>query len=390
LSAGIIDEQLPVIPLKRISPSRYEQLQLCALREIWTAAQSPNLLPRNPVAILGSVAHQLLEEAGRSGAGGTLDPVRRWEQLVEKENQELRNSWFEANLSPLSASARTYEVLKIRACKRASDILTTLRTRGRGISAALGTGFELWVESRDKAVGGWIDSARRGKDGIVLSDFKSGALLEKPGGMQKKEIKESHSKQLKLYAALYLHTYGTWPKIIQIVPLSGRALEIPFTHDECIQLLRDASDRLKVINARISAHGVASSETLANASPESCRFCSYRPACKVYRNARKDGARAGGWPTDSFGQVWDLNTLKDGRVNLRLSGDDGVEHTLRALDSDSKRNPALKEIRRGDYVGIFNARISANASEFSEVQNTVLYKFAGSASFKQMSQTPHR
>jgi hypothetical protein len=65
--------------------------------------------------------------------------------------------------------------------------------RRGGASAALGTGFELWVESRDKAVGGWIDSARRSKDGIVLSDFKSGEVLEKPGGMQKKEIKKGHS-----------------------------------------------------------------------------------------------------------------------------------------------------------------------------------------------------
>jgi hypothetical protein len=377
LKPGVIDEPLPLVPLKRISPSRYAQLKACALREIWTAGGSPIFVPRNPAALLGTIAHHLLKDAGQNAANKVFDAERRWGQLVDGMNQELKKSWLEAVLSPLETSAAAYEVLKIRTCVRASQISSTRKKRGSGLGIIPGTGFELWVESQDKSIGGWIDAARRTKDGIVLTDFKSGDVLARPQGILQKELKESHRTQLKLYAALYFQTYRIWPNTIQIAPLTGTALEVPFTQKECSRLIDEAATTFTSVNSLISTGTPAVYEGFATPSPQNCRFCSFRPACPEYRKARKSGEPANGWPIDSFGTVWDINVLHRGDVNLRVAGDSGEKHTFRALSSNSKRHPALQTIQRGDVVGIFNAFVSSNGKEFSEGMQTVLYKLTG-------------
>jgi hypothetical protein len=337
------------------------------------------LLPRNPLAILGTIVHQLLKESGQSAVKGGFDPQRRWEQLVAETNQKLKESSLETVLFPLETSARMYEVLRIRACTRAGQISSAAKERGLSAAGVPGTGFELWVESKDKSVGGWIDSARRTRDGMALSDFKSGEVLEQIDGIPRKKLKESHCIQLKLYASLYFQSYGIWPTTIQIVPLAGPKLEVPFTHEECSQLLEEAALTLKSLNSRISGGAASAYEAFASPSSVNCRFCSYRPACPKYREARERDGQTNGWPADAFGKVWDINILQDSRVNLRVAGGRGEQFTLRALSSISKRHPALQAIQRGDQVGIFNARASSNHAEFSEGALTVLYKFEGAA-----------
>ena len=375
MKPGAIDKPPPLVPLKRISPSRYAQLKTCALREIWTAGGSLIFLPRNPAALLGTIAHQLLKDAGHYAGNKAFDAARRWEQLVDGMNQELKKSWLEAVVSPLETSAPTYEVLKIRTCMRAGQISSSRRKRGSGRGIVPGTGFELWVESQDKSVGGWIDAARRTKDGIVLTDFKSGDVLERPQGILQKELKESHRIQLKLYAALYFQTYRIWPNTIQIAPLKGTTIEVPFTQKECSGLLDEATATFASINSLISTGTRSAYEDFATPSPQNCRFCSYRPACPEYRKARKRLEPANGWPIDAFGTVWDINVLRGGEVNLRVTDDSGEKYTFRAMSP--KRHPALQAIRRGDVVGIFNAFDSSNGKEFSEGILTVLYKLAG-------------
>ena len=373
MTAGLIKDLPSLKPLKRVSPSRYTQLRACALREIWTAGGSPRLLPRNPATILGTIAHDLLEEAAHRHLVDIYHPLGRWGELAEIANQALKHSWLEASLYPLEKSAKMYEVLKIRACARADQVSSAKQTASFS-KPVRGTGFEVWVESQDKIVGGWIDSARMVKGGIVLSDFKSGDVLERPQGIQQSQLKESHTVQLKLYAALYFETYKTWPIAIQVVPLSGARLDVPFTDEECGSLLEQASLVFRETNSRISAQSPSDYDSFANPSPSNCRFCAYRPACPRYRTEGRFNDAKSDWPADTFGKVWDINVLRNGQVNLRVSGDRGKGFTLRALSSDSNRHPALQMIQRGDQVGIFSARASTDRTEFAEGTLTTLYK----------------
>src|SRR5207247_1780191 len=132
------------------------------------------------------------------------------------------------------------------------------------------------------------------------------------------------------------------------------------------------TSKLKSLNAEVLSGVPAVHEALGTPSPNNCRFCSYRPACSAYRKTRGHGDQTNRWPTDAFGTVWDINTLQNCRINLRVFGDGAEQHTFRSLSS--MRHPALEMIQRGDHVGIFNARVSQNRVEFSEGPLTVLYK----------------
>lgn len=186
-------------------------------------------------------------------------------------------------------------------------------------------------------------------------------------------VKESYAVQLKLYAALYQQTFRVWPARLQVVPLTGATRDVPFTETECTETLAEASRVLKTLNARI-ADGPQRYADFANPSPLNCRFCTFRPACHAYQRAPKKANQK--WPLDAFGQVWDTNVLRDGRINLRITTDAGKNVIFRALSPS--RHPAVKTVQRGEQVGIFNARPSAGKVEFSEGAMTVLYKFAAS------------
>src|SRR5262245_19825417 len=97
MTPGILDRALHLVPVQRISPSRYEALRQCALREAWAAAGEPPLLPLPPAARLGTAIHQLLEEAGKGqlapGERGQIE--RRWEELVAEAETKMRASWLE-------------------------------------------------------------------------------------------------------------------------------------------------------------------------------------------------------------------------------------------------------------------------------------------------------
>lgn len=378
---GLIDEPPGLSPLRRIAPSRYGQLKACALREVWTAANVTPLLSRNPSALLGNIAHKIIEEAGQGCFQNTLQVEERWQELTAIKNQELEQSWLENSLNSLDASARMYGVLKIRTLARANEMLSSSNKHAGGyISAGTkgGTGFELWVESNDKTVGGRIDAAQKSKDGIVLRDFKSGEVLERPEGIAAGQLGENHCIQLRLYAVLYFQTYNLWPVSLQVVPLTGAALEVSFTQEQCVNLLEEASDTLRVNNSIVLNGLTTAYYALANPSSENCKFCSYRPACPKYREGAEQSVK-NSLPTDAFGQVLDINALRNGNINLRVSGRKGEKYTFRALNGRTRRHPAMQEIKRGDQVGIFNARPSADRSEFLETPTTVLYKFKSKA-----------
>lgn len=267
----------------------------------------------------------------------------------------------------------------MRACARAREISSAIKSRSMAKTGSTGIGFEIWVESKEKAVGGWIDAARATKDGIVLSDFKSGEVLDRDESIPQGQLKDSHCVQLRLYAALYSQTYGIWPRTIQIVPLAGAKLEIPFTEEQCTQVLQEAVATFRLLNTRITCNVPELVRTLGSPAPANCSFCPYRPACPAYRQVLQSAVEANRGPSDAFGRVWDINLLRDGRVNLRVAGEQRQEHIFRALSS--ARHPALETIRRGDHVGIFNARVSSNREEFSEAPSTVLYKLSGDAAY---------
>lgn len=372
MTPGIVESSYPLQPLQRISASRYALLRACELREIWSVSSFPRHLPRHPLAVLGVVAHQLLEEGGRGLIPEGLTVAQRWDQLAAAIDQEMSGSWIEAGIAPLQASAPFYEVVRTRTINRTVPFVSIARRRtGGGTFSKSGVGLEIWVESQDKAVGGRLDSARKVNGQLILSDFKSGDVLDQQSEAAELRVKESFAVQLKLYAALYQDTFHMWPAKLEVTPLSGPSFDVPFTVAECTALLDEARRLFTNLNARISA-APSAPELFASPSPNNCRFCSFRPACQLYQDVVRTNPESGRWPGDVFGEVWDMNLLRDGRMNLRIMSNHGNTRIVRSLSPS--RHPALKAIQRGDHVGVFNVHSAAAGADLSEGPLTTIFK----------------
>jgi hypothetical protein len=363
-------------PLQSVSPSRFLGLLRCPLQGVRASLNSLQLLPVTPSARLGTAAHALLEEAGRGQTGNTdteaLD--RRWTTLVAKTESEMRESWLERHLVPLQGSVAKYEVRRIQVRERAREIADGCHAHGLGAAGAAGRyGYELFVSSADGAIRGRIDAALPSPEGPVLRDYKTGNIWEDsevPGGV----IKAAYEVQLRLYAALYAASTGTWPARLEIVPGDGPPVSVEVRVDECLRLVEEAKALLARVNKTISELGSASAEleaALGRPDAETCRFCASRPACSPYLQ-KAPGPGQDGWPMDVTGRLIALKVLGNGRMLLTLEASAGLVHVSGL--GQPPRHPALVNAAPGIRLGIYNLRALGSGSTFGESQLTTIYR----------------
>jgi len=70
-----------------------------------------------------------------------------------------------------------------------------------------------------------------------------------------------------LYAALYRLTFGVWPVRLEVVPLQGAPLAVPYDTEEAYGLLADAVAFLQDANRRIAEVEIGRGQTTGLASP---------------------------------------------------------------------------------------------------------------------------
>lgn len=217
---GRLPAPCPLKPLKRISPSRFVGLLECPLREVWRASSCSPLLPRSPHASVGLIVHEMLKLAalGKFNGQGVAEISAVWESKVSDAETAMRSNWLESHFAPLRDSVRNLEVQKIRTINRVSD-MTWVGAAVAGRSARLGDFVELWIETADHALGGYIDSVEESDRGLVLRDFKSG-LINVPG-FDSGEVKPEYVVQLELYCGMYFEVHNRWPDTLEIVPVVG-------------------------------------------------------------------------------------------------------------------------------------------------------------------------
>ena len=339
------------------------------------------LLPPLPYAELGSIAHQILEAAGR----GELESDRNdkievvWDALVSEAEARMLLSPLRQHQVPLSQSVPDLQVRKLRTCQRAAEIAQEVSQGigGRSEQFHRSTRFELWVESDDGQVGGFIDCVSTTAEGIVLSDYKSGAILELEHDDRLGELKAAYRIQMELYAALYSQKEGIWPVGLKIIPLQGKTLDVHLDPAHAELLLDEAKACLQSANARIAAveTGAADATVLASPQPGNCRWCLFRPACKAYWSARRQDA-AGKWPVDVRGIVQQSMHLRNGRVCLRISETNlttSAHITVRNITDSIDRHPLLNSILAGSNVAIYGLRRDNRSDDYTETQNTVIH-----------------
>lgn len=339
--------------ISRISPSRYFSLLQCPLREVWSSSRQTALLPLSPAARLGSIVHKVLELTARGRIKAERNLLSTWDWVAGKVEKEIEESPIERHLVPLHRSAYRYEVKKRMCFALAQKMLRTgLRREVAGTGSKVES--EQWLETDDGKVGGLVDLIVHHSEGVELIDYKTGGVLEEKGGNDR--LKQEYTTQLALYAGLYYEVYGVWPVKLTLKTLDGTANDVPFDRDGSLHLLRSVKEKLNEINRMIKA-GV-DPEQLACPSPEACRFCAYRPACKKYwitRNGDED------WPLDISGELVQKKTLGNGLLRVVINtGDRNV--AIRGL------SPERYGFLNGNVKKVLFCNVKNDSSEHFYIQ----------------------
>lgn len=371
--------EIPDIPpIEHISPSRASGLLECSLRETWAIARTTMLLPVAPAARLGTALHALLEKGAKGRFNGLSGVQIRSEldALVVSQEREMAGSWLERFLVPISAHVADFEVRATLGCTKALKLASGAGGGGSRIfKPGLSAASEVYLRSCDGQIVGRVDEISLTSEGVVLRDYKTGNVLEEPGGKGAK-VKMAYQMQLKIYAALYASQFGEWPIRLEVIPLQGQECRVVFNAAESLAIVEQISSIIKKINETISITGSKDLQrTLASPAPAACRFCKYRPGCIPYRTVA-GWTKSEHWPADLVGFVEEKRVLGNGTVLLRLSRDKGgeIEANIRGLDARPSRHPALHEIANGDMVGVYNLRGNRGQLSFSEGPLTVIYK----------------
>jgi CRISPR/Cas system-associated exonuclease Cas4 (RecB family) len=346
-------------PLARISPSRFIELEECALRGAIAASNISRLLPGSPNARLGSIIHKMFELASKRLINDAASFNEKWNETLAQTEAAMASGGLEEHLVPLELHVKNFEVKK-NLCLLGIKKLLQLRTmeplykdQPRTTSSTAGiSGSELSFETQDKKVGGVIDAIHYGEHGVEIIDYKSGTIVEEtPAGAI---IKKAYQVQLKIYASLYYLKTGSWPVKLKLLGINQQVFDVPFTPEECLLLIEQVKQKLEEINGLLVPG--QQWEDLASPSPAACRFCAFRPVCKKYVNSIKEG---NDWPVDAAGIIVEKQKFKNGyRVVLQTTGGKLV---VRGLDEN--RHPVLNE--PVENIMLFNLRPDTSAEHFT-------------------------
>lgn len=352
-------QTMPLKLLTRISPSRYSALRLCALREIWTADKQPPLLPISPSARLGMTAHKLLELTFSGQLKDEESMLHCWENEIRNHELEMRNNILEKHLVPLALNTSNYKVKQIMTFNIVRILLREFNNQTKKVRKAE---TELWVQTKDEKIGGKIDSVKYADDGIYIIDYKTGAIIDYFSNDN--SVKEEYQEQLKIYAGLYYESHGVWPVKLILIGLDKSEYNIPFNHEECLNLLNDAKSYFDKLNKLITSG--LDSTSFAAPSQAACRYCVYRPACRVYWNKRED---MDNWPADFTGTVKDKIILGNGLFRVVLENKE-KRVTIRGL-SPGRHTFLSNDVTEAMFCNLGNDNVPGY---FKELPMTTGYK----------------
>jgi len=375
------DTNLKISGVTRVSPSRFAYLRSCALYEACRSAGQSPLLPRFPLSQIGAIAHRLLERAAKGEFAEARMVELAWDEMVERAEERMKVSPLDCRFVPLRQAVRQYEVLRIQACRKAEWISTNVAEASRFPTPTIGhtKQFEVLLQSEDGTVGGYVDYLEETSEGAIIRDYKTGAILDTAELESQPRVKAAYAVQLHLYAALYWSSHGRWPNRLELVPLLGPAVVVPFESAECLDLLQQAKQTLRSINFKIrtiiAEH--RSIAELATPSGEACRFCEFRPGCEAYWDRRAD-IDSSEWPIDVRGRVVRQKTFSAGTTTIELeSAEDGARYRVTGLRV--ARYPTLGGNREGSFLAVYNLRRQAAPATFSDTTLTAMYLVAAVA-----------
>ncbi len=316
------------------------------------------MLP-SPESKLGNLIHKLIDQVVR----GTIKDLVGFENKFDEELEGIEYLWFEKHLIPLRRNIPDFEVKRQHCLNRVKEILNEKRVTspvGEG-KFRRRNGSNVWLESQDLLIGGYIDEINQFGPVLRIIDYKSGSVYDR----DKNQLKAEYTTQLKLYAALYYDNFQTWPDELIIKQVDGNEIRVPFSQDECLALFQQAKNKFYYINQLISKNTDASK--LATPSPANCKYCTYRPVCNFYHQNMEDISTE--WAkVDLYGTLLEREALGNGKERILLQ----AKNKYYYIRGVSSRHPALNE-RSLTNIRIYNLSRDTKSNHFMENNTTTIY-----------------
>lgn len=345
------------------SVSAVASADACLLKAIFQTSSHEGAFLPGSRAVLGSIAHELVERAirgiGRTGEAAFEELERVLNVLLEDARERLGGNPATApysdlprTMSPLAWARKRRTILDL-----AYESAGGVRPYGGGLDPLSHGGFRFENLSRD---GRWVEVPievpelrlkgrmdvldRRGKE-IKVTDIKSGRVEDKNG-----EIADRIVRQIRLYGLMV-----NWlePSThVNLTILSGVKLSIPFDADvrgETLAWLRSRTDPLP-------PGSTVSCDSLAQVGTD-CRWCNMRHRCERYlRDTPPLWANNLDWPLplDVWGTVERIDSNDDDLIDLTLWDAGGRKVKVFRL-----REVHVAGMRVGDRIWLFNLSASA-------------------------------
>lgn len=362
-----------VKPLKSMSPSRYQGVSECLLREALAVCSSP-YIPPSPVAAMGNVSHRIVEEASR----GAVGPERvsfeaRWSELIQDTEKKLSGSILTQFQVPLTKSCPDFFVRKavtMRAAARNYKPPLAYQDSGKPRRA----GAEVTLATLDGKLRARIDYIERVNTDVVIRDYKTGAITDPDCDGA---IKRDYQKQLKLYSAIFAEVTGEWPIRAELVPMAGPSLGIEVDPAECSALATEARRCLEESNALLNRIVGGESEVIAaKPSPVACRFCSFRPCCAAYHEVRietpvSEDSLDEQWPNDIWGTIVSVKLGPENRWIVEILTKNGTHAIARRMTAS--RYQDFGSLALGTPISVYSLKKENAPHVFKEGPSTALY-----------------
>lgn len=303
-------------PINRLTPSVSSAFSDCHLRGVLLANKIEGFLLKSPKAYLGSIIHILLEESNKGIITNFDQFETRWDYLIKGVETHLSSSPLTRHLIPfnrtipdlLQKKFKCWEIINIE-----NHNHIPIETGQQTISSSTRCSHEteLWVQTRDGLVGGYIDSLIHAPEGTILLEYKSGSIFSKDSNSDSRRIiRDDYLNQIILYAGLFYESFGSWPIETRIISIANGSTVIrvnPLNYQTLIDKLKKDIALTNCIIRRESNRQFLISH-LASPSNDTCLYCNYRPICSSYWNDRSKFHESP-WPRDVIGIVQNVVLL---------------------------------------------------------------------------------
>jgi hypothetical protein len=352
---------LPVI--QATSPTMAETMRACRLRAgLSRASGSASYVLGNPKAWLGTAYHEVLEHI--AGVETTADveatAVRLWDEAVAAQHQR-------ASAHPLDrrfGSPETwpgYHLARASALLRARELVAACGAR----SGADGSGDASTIRERQfvAASGKLVGKPDVIRDQQVV-DYKSGAIFEYDEDSQSDVVKAAYVRQLRIYGFLVKEVLGWWPSRGVLLPYAGAGVEVRLDPSECTREATEAVARLDDYNSKVT--GGESPEQLAEPSPRTCKWCSFKLICAplwstvgVEWSKQLDGAIVEGVAHEPPRAIHG-GAAKSLAIDVQKGSEERGRVQIAPLNDNV--HPALAAVTSGDRVRVVGLRTRSDGS----------------------------